>query len=209
MRIIIEDVEHLEGGRIWLAAVSPKDVSRIGKPASSKNGSSVVLLKGEFMSSGKTLSFNPDEVSLLNLGSSDHVVFIADTGSLPSATKQSKKSGFESVKDLCRRHLQAEFAVAVCMMLGKLETESADDLIADKTNRWISRPDNYFTIKVQPQNKDVVFTIRGREQEYESGKIEMRPDQNGYSKFWVRNSEEVTEALRIIRAARRRGRLRE
>jgi|SRR5450830_455732 hypothetical protein len=210
MKMVV-DAERLSDG-IWLAPLSNFDALRIGIPEHSKNGCSVVLLNAPCIAAGNSISFEPDTATLLNIGNLDFSVFIEASRTPPTShtlgnTRESKR-GYAMVKEQCQKHLPRDLAERALGMLDSLSNDSSDDLIADKTNRWISRPDNYFTIKVQPQNKDLVVTVRGRPIEYESKTLEVRPDQNGYSKFWIRNVKDVQEALRLIRSARLRGRLR-
>ena len=212
MKIIIESADKLADG-IWIAPLSREHALKLGNPKHSKNGCSVVLLNGPCTTTNNSLSFEPELVTLLNVGQLPFSVFVESSKSalhsdLTVTKPKTQKAGYASVKAQCRQHLGRELGQVTASMLDDLSTDTADDLLADKTNRWISRPDNYFTIKVQPQNKDIVVTIRGKPSEYASKSIELHPDQNGYTKFWITQVGEVPEAMRLIRAALARGRLR-
>jgi hypothetical protein len=208
---MIEGAKRLSDG-IWLAPLLAKDAQKLGHPKNSKGGCSVILLKKAHSMSEDEISFEPNDATLLNIGEHDFSIFIEPSACVSQVGNEpisgTIKSGYQSVIQLCNRRLPKGFLERVVAMLNSLSEDSQDDLVADKTNRWISRPDNYFTIKVQPQKRDLVVTIRGKPEEYTSRSIKLSPDQNGYSRFWIRDSGDIVEAMKLIRSARARGRLR-
>jgi hypothetical protein len=207
MKFLVDKIDKLSD-TVWLAPLPLADARRIGTPRHAKKGCSVVLLPATCVAKDDWISFEPETATLLNLGTVDFTVFIGAEASKADVTERTK-SGYASVRAQCLKHLPRDLADRAVAMLDEIAGDSSDDLISDKTNRWISRPDNYFTIKVQPQNKDLVVTIRGRPDEYESKIVDLRADQNGYTRFWIRRLADVSEALRLIRSARQRGRLRQ
>lgn len=69
--------------------------------------------------------------------------------------------------------------------------------------RWVLRPHNFVTIKVQSaRSKDVVFTVRGSPFEFEKyADLELKPDRSGYSRFNFANPGQLHSAVSYIKRA--------
>ncbi len=73
-----------------------------------------------------------------------------------------------------------------------------------KCGRYIERPDNFWTIKPQPRAESFAITVRGTFDSSKFSLIEVKPDRGSYSRFVVRDQNQVEEAIRVILSARRR-----
>jgi len=74
-----------------------------------------------------------------------------------------------------------------------------------KSGKYIARPDNFFTLKIQPRDQSIAITVRGTPDRFTSvSNIEIKDDQAGYSRFKVRKSNEVMEGINIIEQAIRK-----
>jgi len=80
----------------------------------------------------------------------------------------------------------------------------------DNHGRWVARPENFVTLRVQPQAENIAITLRGNPGEFlEFGELHLRQDQEGYSIFRISEASELRAAsVHISRAAElyRRGR---
>jgi len=85
-----------------------------------------------------------------------------------------------------------------------------NDFEQDSQGRWVPRPDNFVTIKVQPQAKNLAVTLRGNPNEFlNHDELSIRQDQNGYSIFRLSKPSQLNAAADyVFRAAEiyRRGR---
>lgn len=69
--------------------------------------------------------------------------------------------------------------------------------------RWVNRPANSFTLKVQPRAGNLHFTIYGNPSAFDAPGF-LRQDQNSYSRGWVRNLEDAEHLARLVRQAHSR-----
>ncbi|HEV7959650.1 MAG TPA: hypothetical protein VGP01_01370, partial [Rhizomicrobium sp.] len=65
-------------------------------------------------------------------------------------------------------------------------------------------PDNFWTVKVQPRVGNLALTVRGGPEKFGKSSLEIKPDQNGYSRFWFRKPSDLQEVLRVIFLAQKR-----
>ncbi|MDF2383243.1 hypothetical protein JMG10_17300 [Nostoc ellipsosporum NOK] len=69
--------------------------------------------------------------------------------------------------------------------------------------RWVNRPINSFTLKVQPRVGNLHFTIYGNPGAFDEPGF-LRQDQNSYSRGWVRSLEDADQLARLVRQAHSR-----
>jgi len=73
---------------------------------------------------------------------------------------------------------------------------------APDSKRWVERPHNFVTIKVQPRARSVAITIAGRpDQHVRYPDIDLKQDRGSYARFTVERTEQLSSAKRLIRAA--------
>ena len=86
-------------------------------------------------------------------------------------------------------------------LIDKLEAEIGTvSFKRDSTGRWISHPNNFFTIKVQDSREmNLSITIYGRPDRLsKSQKIEIKPDRPSYSRFSLQSEQDIEAAVKII-----------
>jgi len=87
-----------------------------------------------------------------------------------------------------------------------------NDFEQDSHDRWVPRPNNFVTIKVQPRAKNLAVTLRGNPGEFlNHDELPLSQDQNGYSIFRISKPSQLKAAADYVsRAAElfRRGRMR-
>lgn len=70
-------------------------------------------------------------------------------------------------------------------------------------HRWVNRPLNTFTLAVQTRVKNFQFTLYGGPDRF--GKSDfIKCDQNGYSRGWVRSSEDIHRFVTLAAIAHER-----
>lgn len=114
------------------------------------------------------------------------------------------RSNDQALIDLCQRTLAPSLSAAAKEVVGlvrKLDSEGHFQE-ADR-GKFVNRQNNFVTLRVQPRKGDILVTIYGNPDLYEdmeeltSSTLEMKRDQNGYTRFnWSRPDElEVVKAL--------------
>jgi len=96
--------------------------------------------------------------------------------------------------------------------LAKLARETIDlirssgvtgELVEDSNGRWVNRPINIFTIKVQPRAENISFTLYGEPDIYNLDDF-LRKDQNSYSRGWIKDSTDVKKFAGLAKDAHAR-----
>jgi hypothetical protein len=66
-----------------------------------------------------------------------------------------------------------------------------------KPRKFVEKADNFWTIKMQPRDQSYYITLRGKPHIYSDSSFEMKSEMGSYSRFYLRNTSEVSEALRL------------
>lgn len=72
------------------------------------------------------------------------------------------------------------------------------------SERWIAHPNNFVGVRVQDaRSKDLSVSVYGRPEDFigVTGQIEMKPDRTNYSRFNLRSTDQVSDAINIIKNA--------
>ena len=92
-------------------------------------------------------------------------------------------------------------------LLAQLNEESGEPLQFEQSDagRWVSRPENFLTIKPQERALDIAFTVYGSPEIYKDLGVsfEIKSDQNSYSRFKINKIDQVPEAITVIGEARK------
>src|SRR5690606_3932318 len=84
--------------------------------------------------------------------------------------------------------------LAESVVNGLLEIDGSLDLVENSAGRWINGSVNFTTIKPQPRNKDLQFTLYGNPDKFDDPEF-LKQDQNSYSRGWIRSQEDVPRFL--------------
>lgn len=214
INVSINEVSQLDEG-IWRAHLSPKDAAEFGVSTSNAGTTSVVLVDSPtYDVSTKRLSFPLGAARLLNLGSHDVTVLIAADRSeaSPMVTRShtpTVRLGFgdrEFLKECEKLGMSGPICQAAREIVEAVRSSNLGDLERNDVRKFVNRPDNFWAVVPQPRANALHITVRGGPASFGSSEVDVKPDMNGYSAFKVRKPSEVTEALRIINAARRKPR---
>lgn len=91
-------------------------------------------------------------------------------------------------------------------LLAKARQLSPGDYFQRTTaGRYVNRPDNFWTVKIQPRDESFRITVRGRPERFEGirGPV-IKADQNGYSAFKLSTASELDAALVVLKRAKER-----
>ena len=71
-----------------------------------------------------------------------------------------------------------------------------------RIGRYVNRPNNFWTVKVQPRDQSLRITVRGRHHKFIAlDKLGVKPDRTGYSNFKLVSEDQYEQALAALRIA--------
>lgn len=69
--------------------------------------------------------------------------------------------------------------------------------------RWVNRPNNCFTMKVQPRARNLHFTLYGNPETFDAGAF-LQKDQNSYSRGWVKDRSDAEKLAQLAASSQAR-----
>jgi hypothetical protein len=214
MKMLVEGaVAGLNGS--WLALVPPHQVAMLGQPKITRGTTSILLASSpNFDSNTGHLSFEADSVLVLNLGTTPRT-FVIDTivsADVLESRKLKKLEEFEEqsgVGDreflgLVEKELRGEAQEAAVDLVREIRKRWPGDLKRGERNNFSNTPDNFWYVIVQPRVQSLSITVRGAPDRFKSAVLELRGDRPGYTRFLLKNPDDVPEALRIIEQSKRK-----
>ena len=91
------------------------------------------------------------------------------------------------------------------LLLSQLQntTEHPPRFERNSIGRWVHRPENFVTVKPQERIQDLAFTVYGDPHDFGDLNIplEIKPDQNSYSRFKISRVDQLPAAVRVIQRA--------
>lgn len=216
MKLVVDEVRQL-GPDLWLAPLSPHEVQGLGSCRTSKGQRSVILLTNpHFSETGGTLQFDPMEAIPLNVGTTSEAIIVG-ARALPEARASSVTSDGKPAAVADKRSYgpgDTEFLrlvgdlndaprQAARLLLQTVRSEYPGDLERGQRYNFKNTPDNFWYVIVQPQAQALSITVRGRPDRFTSS-LELKEDRPGYTRFKVASPDHVQEAMKVIRASRKR-----
>jgi len=208
--ITISDVKLLDVD-LWKASLEPREVKSLTTGAKRTGDASVVLVNKIDSSNGDKIQFTLGSIEVLIIGRTSTTYFICSN--MEHRGKASaKKSNFEpnefaNSDDAFRSALRN--APEEVRKLGESFIDEArkhfrGTLTNTKSGKFVEKPDNYWTVKIQPRDKSLAITVRGEPDKFSvTDQIELKRDRPGYSRFKIRNTNQILSAISIIRQAER------
>ena len=111
-----------------------------------------------------------------------------DDGREPAGYPTSPNPSLQQLLDMLRPELKS--------MINRLEEDGA--------GRFVSRPENFVTVKVQERVQDLAFTVYGRSEDFGDLPVsfEIKPYRSGsYSSFKVNKGQQIAGATLVLRRA--------
>lgn len=206
MQIVFENSAPSSPG-VWLTHVPPHVLSMLGAPTASRGSTSILLVKSpEFDEDKERLTIMADGVALLNLGTTSRAL-IVDTelqdASALDAGAGSEGSGDREYRTLVDMHLKGEAREVAHEILTKVRQTRPGDLKRGERNNFSNTPDNFWYVIVQPRTQCLSITVRGEPEKFGASSLQLVTDRPGYTRFQLRSSTELDEALRIVHASKR------
>lgn len=211
MQLTIDDAEEM-GPSLWAAEIAPSDIAMFGTAPSSAGARTILLLVEQptYSRSTRQLRFDPRSVRPLNIGASREAIMIASSPPqdqtragqpIPVASTNSGDAAFLNA-------LPASLAGIGKSLLGGVREQFHGNLkFSEDSKRYVEAPDNFWTVKIQPRDVSLRITVRGRPEQLPAvADINVADDRPGYSTFKLRDSRELSSALKVILGAGRRAR---
>jgi hypothetical protein len=197
---------------VWEATIPPDQLTAFGAPSAKIGPVTVlsVLTESSPERDSESVSFRPGEVHLLNAGATARalLVFAAPEPAEVDADEIDRYKYGPAVWNDDDKLLQelsslpAELAEAGKSLLQAIRAEHPGFFQRTRVGRFVNRPNNFWTIKVQPQDRSLRITLRGDVTRFDGlASIDVKPDRKGYSNLKVSTPAQVPDAVAAIHRA--------
>lgn len=211
MRVIIENTS-LGAKNVWTAKIDPQQLIKLAKPQRQGGGLSIVMVcQPTYDAENLTLQFDLDSALLLNLGNSHEAILIED-GVTKNKTHQTEIPSTQSIRSNGDKRFFDELKNLPDpqrnigeMILKTIRQEFPGELVYHpKSGKFVESPDNFWVARVQPRAKSLRIVIYGKPQEHKTYQhIELKNDMMSYSSFVISADNQLAEAIKAIREAKR------
>jgi hypothetical protein len=215
LTLAVDNVEALGQG-IWLVDIPPHQVRLFGAVAPSVGTRSAIAVnKAEYNEVLKTLTFQIDHATVLNVGVQNRAIVI-DAG-IENSTPDSALNKLRSIEptlvygagdglflSLVDRLLSTDMQAAGHALLDGVRRRFPGNLKKGKKNNFSETPDNFWYVVVQPRVDELQVTVRGDVNHFKGISSLLILDDRGNTRFKIRGQSDIAEALKLIFHAKRK-----
>lgn len=190
----------------WLTRINPAYLERFAPEMAKETWASVVVVEeAEYDPIGQALVVRGDSIHPLAIGTSDTAIVLARQHAKAriqqASLARAQMNGDEAfLKEAARLPIWAQESAA--KILAAVREIDDGGLERGERSKFVNRPNNFWTITAQPQAKGFAITIYGRPHLFTTERIKVLDDRPGHSRFVIRDSSEVPEAIRLIKASK-------
>ena len=216
LKMSVEGVT-LIGQGVWTGPLSPAEVRRFGECRTSVGSTSVLgLTRPAYSQATQTLSIDPDDASVLNIGTTDKALFV-DLGWVeqsevrhaertPMSDKSEKATmptglGDQAFLTECRRHLDKGLVVMAEELLSNVRQRYPGKLSEGLARKWVNHPDNFFALTIQNRDKSFAVHVKGAPSDFSAPSLDIRQDRGSYSRFKLKNENQLRDTIRVVLAS--------
>lgn len=205
MQIVFDNSAPSSPG-VWITHVPPHELTRLGVPNASRGSTSILLARSPtFDDEQERLSASIEGLTVLNLGTTSRTLVV--DSELQDASATAGRAGAEGQGDceyrtLVDMHLKGEAREVAHEVLTKIRETRPGDLKRGERNNFSNTPDNFWYVIVQPRTQCLSITVRGEPDTFGISPLQLVTDRPGYTRFQLRSSDDLEEALRIIFASK-------
>ena len=217
LQLSLSDAKEL-GENVWRTEIAPQQVRSLDSTAKDVGEVSVLAVLEPVRRLGAdAIQFDPTAVRVLAVGSTPSTLILQscadvannpDKGSEQDVVKSPPTAAHIGDEEFMRelrnqpedvRELGRAFIIEVRQHFpGRLKPSDS--------GRFIETPDNFWTVKLQPRDRSLSITVRGRLDQLPSPEgIDMKRDRPAYSRFKIERKDQIPGAIDILRRAPRRG----
>lgn len=202
---------------VWQADLEPHVVRSMGAVRSDEGALSVVaVLERVRCVESNGIQFNPGAVRVLAVGSTPTTLFIQSVAESSSEAERLDTRGSATGESQHGRGDEADFLRALRdapqsvgdlgqVFIAEVRRHFQGRLERSESGRFIETPDNFWTVKIQPRDRSLAITVRGRPGQLPSPSgLELKPDRPTYSRFKIEREDQIPAAIEVLRAAPRR-----
>lgn len=209
MRVTIEKVSPGAEG-IWSAQIEPQRLLKLANPCHQGGRINIIMIpRPLFDEQNHSLQFDLDSVLLLNLGNTSETILIS--------SREDKKQTEEVQKSFQKRGSGDYLFYEKLKLLPKTQRKVGKKLLAEirkefpgelkfyeKSKKFVESPDNFWVVRVQPRAKSLRIIVYGKPIEHGiQHSIVLKPDMGSYSSFTIDSEDQLPEAIKVIRNAKR------
>jgi hypothetical protein len=231
LKVTIESAKSIGKG-IWKARLKPQETSAFGDCSSKSGPYSVLLLtaQADFNEHSQSITFNPNQTRLLNVGTTNQIIIISATPSQkevsqvfeqPSDTKpakpivppepsaQEQKPEYELSQALSTgdklflSELPPDLRRLGETLLSEVRRHFKGELSYEpRFAKFDETPEIFLTVKIQPEDSSLRITVRGTPDNFPDLEyINLKADKFGYSAFVITDKNQIPGAVTAIRQA--------
>lgn len=203
MRLTIEDASRLDHD-LWSAPLTPAEVRRLGDGQISVEARSVVAVaRPDFDQAARTLSLDPNLITVLNVGSSDNVLFLEIASDAPSnkeiAGTVKRSEGDESFLTESKTLLGKPLVSIAERLLSEIRRHYPKELRrANQKYTWTNHPDNFVSFVIRPQKQCFEISVDVKPAECSSKYLNIKQGRPPYSRFVLEREDQFADAVRLI-----------
>ena len=211
MIVAINNVSNAGIG-IWTSETDPQRLKDIAIPIRYGGRISIMMVSNPKFDGQKfSLLFNPNEAVLLNLGNTFKTFFISSyDGVSYEATLDTQLNIRKRPEGDARFFEELKGFGPKVQKIGKelllaVRRNFAGRLIYQQiSGKFVESPLPFWAILVQPKSELIRIVVYGKPEEHgPKHTIELEPNMDSYSSFFIDSKHQITEALKTIRDANR------
>lgn len=209
------------GKSVWLAQLQPHELKLLGSPKHADGERSVLMVsEPTFEASGSRLEFDASRVVVLNLGTTTEAILVdagrqGAEGNLALVAPPHAPVGIDRPRpafgrgdrtflELVRREAPDLEATAEGLLL-RVRGRFPGDLEKGERRNFTEASDNFWGVLLQPQAGNLMISIRGEPKNFTGSRLELRPYRSRYTRFYIKNVDEVDAAFDLIVRAPKKG----
>ena len=202
VRIIVENAKKLSDS-IWTANLHQSDLAVLSSARSKTGEMNILYLPSTEKPNGglEELLLNPIDIVFLNFGTSSNALIIF--GEKEGVSHDHKPSGnYHGDDDLFSKDilkLPKPLQDVGNELVSRIRKSFPGYFIKSTNGRYVNQPDNFWTIKIQPNDQSLALTVRGKSLEFGgAGEIDVLDDRPGFSRFKLKEYRQLESAIKII-----------
>ena len=219
LRLAVGGVKAIGQG-VWAAELTPAEVRRFGDGKSSFGAKSVLgVTHPDFSQETLTLSLDPDDASVLNIGNSNEAL-IVDLGMsnvTQTHSEQGIKAGGELAKKAnptgrsdeaflaeCQRHLDEHLVGMAERLLSAVRERYPGHLHEGLARKWVNRPGNFVALIIQNRDQSFAVHVKGKPKDFSAPSLDIKRDRGSYSRFKLTHENQLDDTIRVVLASAQR-----
>jgi hypothetical protein len=170
------------------------------------------VVEVEYDEAARVLSIDNRQAHVLNVGKSDRTLFI-DLGASPSPTQELQPSsptkgepegrGDNMFIASCQHYLGSGLVAMAERLLSEVRSRYPGELHEGLARKWVNQPENFFALTIQNRDQSFAIHVKGEPHEFSSPTLEIKRDRGSYSRFKLKDEDQLPDAISVILASGR------